>query len=406
MARLLLVAALFSLVLFFSLASGFSPFYRLLYALSAAVSLGLLWAWLNLRGLRVIVERPEREAHVHGWVEERVQVKNQLPLPRWSLEVADSVDLPKLQTGQVVSLPPGGSRSWSVRVRCSRRGLFTLGPAKVYARDPFGLFRLSRSFGSKQSILVYPAVIPLPQFTTPAADLAGESRVHRRVHQATASASSIRDYQPGDPFNRIHWPSTARFQKPMLKEFDLEPTSDFWVVLDLEQVVHAGHGEESTEEYGATIAASIAKRLLDAEMKVGLIAQGKHPAVFPAGVGEPQLARIMQSLALVKADGATPLLEVLASYENKLGASPTLVVITPSTSPGVVDGLRHLAHRGVKSVAVLLDAVSFGGTQAAGSVADALVVNDVAVHIVRRGDDIAQALAPSSRWQTREVLVS
>src|SRR5690606_17012240 len=127
-----------------------------------------------------------------------------------------------------------------------------LGPISLRSSDPFGLFVHERVIDQTHDLVVYPAIMELSNFEIPLGELAGESRIQRRTQQVTPSASGIREWQRGDSFNRIHWRSTARAGRLMVKEFDLDPTSDIWLVLDLEQRVQAGAGEESTEEYAVT----------------------------------------------------------------------------------------------------------------------------------------------------------
>src|SRR5437899_2338659 len=81
-------------------------------------------------------------------------------------------------------------------------------------------------------------------------------------HRNTTNATTIRDYAAGDAMNRIHWRSSAHHNQLMVKEFDLDPAVDAWVFLDLHDAVQAGEGEQSTEEYAVTIAATIATYLL------------------------------------------------------------------------------------------------------------------------------------------------
>ena len=59
----------------------------------------------------------------------------------------------------------------------------------------------------------------------------------------------MREYRPGDAFNRIHWPTTARTNRLMVREFELDPTVDVWIVLDLHSDVLA------TRRWGAMAAA-------------------------------------------------------------------------------------------------------------------------------------------------------
>jgi uncharacterized protein (DUF58 family) len=68
----------------------------------------------------------------------------------------------------------------------------------------------------------------------------GGDALRRRTHYITTNASGVRDYAPGDPFNRIHWKSTARKDRLIVKEFELDPLADVWLILDLWSGAHYG----------------------------------------------------------------------------------------------------------------------------------------------------------------------
>ena len=147
---------------------------------------------------------------------------------------------------------------------------------EITTGDPFGLFRHTRTYGSAQNVLVYPRAVDLPNFLVPPANLPGEGRFRRRTHQVTPNASGVRPYEWGDSFKRIHWASTARTGELMVKVFELDPASDIWVILDLERGVHVGEGDDSTEEYGVSIAASISRFFLTANRTVGFMSYGRE----------------------------------------------------------------------------------------------------------------------------------
>ena len=67
----------------------------------------------------------------------------------------------------------------------------------------------------------------------------GEAR-HRRTNQITTNVAGVRDYVHGDSLNRIHWATTARTRRLMAKEFELDPTADVWLYLDLHRDAETG----------------------------------------------------------------------------------------------------------------------------------------------------------------------
>ena len=80
----------------------------------------------------------------------------------------------------------------------------------------------------------------IPEFTLPIGILPGGDAVRRRTQQVTTNAAGIRDYAPGDSFSRIHWPTSARKNRLFVKEFELDPLADVWLLMDAERTVHVG----------------------------------------------------------------------------------------------------------------------------------------------------------------------
>jgi uncharacterized protein (DUF58 family) len=130
-------------------------------------------------------------------------------------------------------------------------------------------------------------------------------------------------------------------------------------VLDLDQAVQVGEGQESTEEYGIILAASLADRTLRQNRAVGLVAHGSEFVFVPLGRGRGQLWHILRSLAAVRAGGTRRLADVLSSIEQNLGQNTTVLVITPSCEPDWPDALLPLTRRGIVPTVVLLDPASF-----------------------------------------------
>ena len=268
--------------------------------------------------------------------------------PKPTLEVEDITNLPSYSSGMAISLPVKGFRSWRTSTPARKRGVYTLGPVQVVNSDAFGIFKRERNFGGTGSLVVYPRTHQIPEFAIPAADLSGDSSTRRRSHDLTPHASSVREYAFGDSISRVHWNSTAKLGKLMSKEFDLGQSSDVWILVDLHRDVQAGELEESTDEYAVSIAASLAKKYLEANLPVGLIAYGDKRYFLPADVGLGQFDRIMEFLAMSTAEGSTPLESVLPREEQLWGYHSTLIVVTPSNRPDWALAAKELGRRRVR----------------------------------------------------------
>ncbi len=393
--NLLFVLAAFGTMVGLAAVSGYWLFYRAAYLIGGLVPLSFIWARLHLRGLEVTVERAVGRLQVGQRVEARVRLKNRSAFAKLWLEVEDRTDMPGATARTVVTLPARGQRNWKVSLPCRRRGVFSAGPVRVTTGDPFGLFRFSRSYGESHPLLVLPHPSELLYFWAPPAQLPGEGTVRRRTHYVTPNAAAVREYQPGDSYNRIHWRSTARLNRLMVKTFEMDPSSDIWVLLDLEAAVQAGQGDESTEEYGVRVAASLANHFLRANRMLGLLAYGRETALLEPARGSQQYARILEALALARAEGSLPLARVLEEEERRFGRHSTLIVVTPSADEEWVEALQSLVERGTRCAVVLLEPGSFGGTEGALLPFSTLVASDILTYLVRCGDDLSLALGPA-----------
>jgi uncharacterized protein (DUF58 family) len=402
------LAALASLCFLAAQGTGIRLFFHLFYVLLALLALSYLWARVNLRGLAVQREIFTHRTQVGDYARERITLQNLWPVPKLWIELLDHSDLPGHGPGFVAYLPGRDRRRWLTRTPCTMRGKFTLGPATLVSGDPFGLFRVTRQVPTSGEVLVYPHMTPLPGFRLPSAELPGGQYLKSRTHHVTPNVSTVRDYQPGDSFNRIHWRSTARTGQLMVKEFELDPTAELYIVLDMQERAQerllppgAERGmrrlsevrvAESTEEYGVQVAASIARHMLEQDRAVGLIAWGQHREVIPAEREVRQLYKILEALAVLRAHGTQSLAEVLAAESSRFGRNSTLVIVTPALDERWVTSVQHLRHRGVQAVAVFVDPQSFGGWRDSQGVLARLADSRVPHYLYRQGQSLAQAL--------------
>jgi len=401
---LTVVLGVLAVAVFVAMGTGFWLLFRLAYVVAFVVPISWLIAWYNTRNLDVWAERRTERAQVGQQAEEVIEARNRGILPRLWVEIEDPSDLPGHRSKRVVIVPPRRSRSWLIRTPLRRRGLYDWGPVRVTSTDPFGLFRRVRRFGGQQQLLVYPPVVDLPRFEAPPANLPGEGRFRRRTHYITPNASGIREYAPGDAFNRIHWQSTARTGELMVKTFELDPASDIWVILDMERRVSAGSGDDSTEEYGVRVGASVARHYLVQNRPVGLLSFGKDLRVIEPERGQQQLTRILETLATVSAVGDAPLGNLLLEEQRRFGRHTTVVVITSATDDHWLTAIQSFTQRGVRAAVVLLDPTTFGANRSPLVLYGQLTASDILTYVVRRGDDLSVALSPSSggvaAWQS------
>jgi uncharacterized protein (DUF58 family) len=392
---------------------------HLALALLALVVVAWLWTRLSLRGVSVLRKSGADRAQVGQTLRETLAVRNGGRLGKLWVELSDHSTLPGHDPGRVVSVPGRSAVEWDTRTVCVRRGRFHLGPIEIRSGDPLGIFTNRVEYPETPEVIVYPAVVELREAGIPEGALSGGSALQRRTPHVTPNVAGVREYTPGDAFNRISWSATARLGRLMVKEFDLDPTADVWIVLDLHDAPHRPAKRrvnwapddrgawppeawlDSTEECAVTVAASLARRFLEEGRNVGLIASGSHLETIPADRSDRQLVKILESLAVVRADGALSLAELLAAEGRRLGRHDFMIVITPSLEERWVAALAEIAARGVRVSAVLVEPETFGPAPSSVLIVSALAAAGIPAHLVKYGEPIARAFATPSLTSLR-----
>jgi uncharacterized protein (DUF58 family) len=417
---------LWALALVFALGTGRRLAFNVLYFITGVIVVALFWTLANVRGLSLKRVSRSQRSQVGKYFEESLEIANGSRWPKLWVEVQDFSTLPGHHISKVVNgLGRRQTAIWQVRTLCQQRGRFILGPLSYTSGDPLGIFRITHPVNGVTSLVVTPAAYPIPEFSPPSGYLPGSETTRRRTPYITASVSGVRDYAPGDGFNRIHWRSTARTGRLMSKEFELDPLADVWVFLDLHEEAQAASPwtpetqeplawvvrprsradrfelPPSTEEYGVTIAASLAQHFLQLDREVGFLSYATAREVIQPDRGDRQLSRLLEVLAVIQARGHIPLAQVLATEGAHLARHTTLVVITPSADPRWVSALRGLRARGVQGVGVLLAARTFGPAPDWQPVQAELQASGLPSYLVRRGDDLAVALSQVSSSSPR-----
>jgi len=411
-ARIVLVLLLISV--FAGAVTGSQIYYRLSYIWGFLLLGSWLWSKFMLRGVKLIRIPRSTRAQVGQVFEERFELHNPGRLPRLWLAVRDAGTLPGSKGSRLFPYIEGRrGRTYIARSRLLQRGVYSLGPTTLEGGDPFGLFPVERTLSASESLLVYPMLFELQDFPNPSGIMPGGEALRRRTQQVTPNASGVRDYYPGDPLNRIHWVSTARRGRLISKEFELDPQAEVWIFLDASQAGQAAipfthnldEAEDlwrkkaqinlppTTEEYGVSIAASIGRYFLRLGRAVGFVSAGQSLSLLPADRGGRQLGKMLEALALIRAEGNLPIRGLVEAEAQNLARGSTVVVITHSVEEDVALMADQINRRGLRPILVLLDAASFNGPSGSDRLEAMLNFLKVPTRLVHRGDDLGQALS-------------
>jgi uncharacterized protein (DUF58 family) len=213
--------------------TGNNLFYLLLAMLLSLILISGLLSGQCIRRLAFRRQVPDYVfANTPEWVSLTVS-NHKRRVPAFSLRICDIGDGHDVDgTMRIPHLAPLRSTVARYIIRAPHRGFHRLKGVHVSTPFPFGLFHKSAYYPAETTILVCPELIPLPASILDQLTAVDQTRSLMRRGPGMA-LYNLREYRPGDDSRAIHWMTTARTSKLMLKETEAEDQRAVTLVLPL-----------------------------------------------------------------------------------------------------------------------------------------------------------------------------
>ena len=303
----------------------------------------------------------------------------------------------------------GGSRETSFVLTPGRRGRYQIGPLDISVVDPFGMARLRSGSPITSALLVHPAIDHL--------SLPREPGDRRSLVAATSRNPTgtrgedfytLREYVEGDDLKRIHWPSTAKRDRYMIRQEETPWHTRATILIDDSADAHDGTGPTSSFERAVSAAAS----LVEMYHRVGYTYRltGAVSPGLPPGRGRDHHARCMDLLALLQPGGAGEdfLRKKLVEIDTTSSPEAALLVVSGSMTDEGALALAHSSRRFRQATVLLFPAHRFGshGTKTRWDKEKDLkgvikVLARSSVRCVAIGPDEPLGAAWNSLWQSK-----
>ena len=312
-----------------------------------------------------LIGRNAFEIHLHLPVD-RVVVGERVPgqvsvrnptrrrLPGVGVEVPVGAGLAEFS---MPSLARGDSFTDVFIVPTRKRGVIPIGPVQTARADPIGLLRREVVWAEQVELFVHPRTVSIPSMSTGfIRDLEGNPT--RDLTNSDVSFHALREYVPGDERRTIHWKSTAKTGRYMVRQFEESRRSHLMVALSLAEPDYAGEDEF---EMAVSVAGSLGVRAIRDARTVSVVASGvppvssrrRMPALRP--LSTLTRSRLLDDLSGVERSAAAPPVSELARAAADAVAGISVAFLV-SGSATTLTQLRTAASRfpaGVDVVAVI-----------------------------------------------------
>jgi uncharacterized protein (DUF58 family) len=252
----------------------------------------------------------------------------------------------------------------------------------------FGLHRRFRLETKPQFVLVPPKIVPLRGYDLFSRRPIGEVRLTHRLFEDPTRIAGVREYQQGDPLNRVHWRATARTGKLHCKLYEPSCIAGITLLLDFHQAVYDARREPVRSELAITATASLANAVYQMGQQIGLVTNGRdaadrilqegyrhefrtrsmaldtakmqatsdrlRPVIVETRRGSEQLAQILEALARLELTEGLTFPQLVIEATSRLPRDATVVAIVPSVPPETAIALGNLKRRGYAVTVILV----------------------------------------------------
>lgn len=309
----------------------------LLAAAFFVVGTGAALAYVHLHepGLRVGRRLGSTAVHDGDTVQVTLTLRNPGARAVRNLSVVDEVESLGVASFELAGIEAGEVTTASYRVICRPRGIYQVGPSHATSSDPLGLAELPAPDGPVDQLVVYPRVETLEGF--PIVRGQDPSMAASRPEHAQRGGEdfyTLREYQQGDDLRRVHWPSSARRDRLMIRQLETPWQSRALVMLDVRtQVYESDEAFETAVSGAASVVTHLVKSGFDADLWAG----------EARAIDASQYRAAMERLALVAPSPGIDL-ESAATHIRHRGGGGALVIVTGTADRTLISVQQLLAR--------------------------------------------------------------
>lgn len=233
-----------------------------------------------------------------------------------------------------------------------KRGTYILKNIQITVGDIFGLSAESIEAENFLEILVYPRLRNISSYKFDTTSFQGDNTVKRWILKDTLYIKGIREYNVEDRMKDIHWKTSLKMDKLMVKEYDTTSDKELVIILNVQCGDPAwSHIIEEPIENGIKIAVSIANKAIKEGVATGMWTNARIISMNENLSGEvtPDLnsfKRIMELAARIDSGVRMEFSEYLIKRANKFNKNITYIIVTPFLNEKSIFALNKLSKSG------------------------------------------------------------
>jgi len=306
---------------------------------------GLGWAWIATVLIAAVADnllsRRAADIETERQVDEKMSLgtDNQVEIILYSrsrrpltLQVKDDppIEFETARRQHNLRLGPYQTQRITYRTVPQSRGDYQFGDIHIRGRSALALTWWQQRIPAQQQVRVYPDLLQVHRYELLARNIHLQQagfRLMRRRGEGT-EFESLRDYVPDDDFQDIDWKASARRNKPITREYEIERSQNVMLMIDAGRMMCGQIDGMSKLDYAinaALMLAYVASRQDDA---VGMMVfAGAVSSFIPPCKGSAQIGRLVEELYAVQPTMTEPDYGAALTMLQRRSRKRALVVI-------------------------------------------------------------------------------
>ena len=248
---------------------------------------------------------------------------------------------------ELPSLAAGTEHEDLFRIPTTRRAVLAVGPVRAVRADPIGLLRREQDLTDEQTLYVHPRTVAVEGSASGIMrDL--EGRTVRKLSDNDVAFHALRGYVPGDDRRFIHWKSSARTGRLMVRQFEETRRSHVLLATSTRLDDYASDDEF---ELAISIAGSLGAQALGDDQTLSAVT-----SVRRLRHGTPR--SLLDEYSGVEYERHAPTLAAVARRvaREEAGASVAIFVCGSIVDPAEIRRARRYMPPDVRTIVVRTDA--------------------------------------------------
>ncbi|OPJ59324.1 DUF58 domain-containing protein [Clostridium oryzae] len=238
------------------------------------------------------------------------------------------------------------------RASINKRGVFYFRSMNVSLGDLLGFSYDQKQINDVREIVVYPRIKSYYKLTVNDKSIMGETIVKRWIYDDPLYIKGIREYNINDRMKDIHWKSSLKMNKLMVKEYDFTAEREIIIIINTQfGVPFYSFVDEELIERSIDAALSIVVDAKNVGIAVGLWTNTQIVSYFHDFKDEVQASgnnykHILELLARMDSNCKIEFSQYILEKEKSFNKNTVYVIVTAYLNEKDIGMIYQLRHKG------------------------------------------------------------